>query len=673
MIHIFKNMSIRNKLIYIIMLTSSIVLLMTSIGFIISDFFSFKKTMIMDLVSLADVIGSNSRAAITFNDQKTAEETLSALANKPNIISAHIYKNDRSEFAKFINRKVSKTSADHPDEGYTYVLKDQKNANLFSINHLDVYRRIILDNEVIGIVHIRSNLREMYSRLAWNSIIAVIFLIVSLFIAYVLALRLQRVITKPVLNLTEKMNSISTEKNYSVRAVKESNDEVGVLIDGFNDMLEQIQKRDDNINISSTKLQEMVTQSREKQEYLEKNAKSINEVMKEISKWNLNVKIEKERDDEIGSIIDSINLTLNNLRHIVMQIRTAAENTASNADEISMSAVQISEGASLQSSSTEDTSSTMVEMAQQIDSINESTQALASNVHETSSSIQEMGASITQMSTNAENLRNAAEETNSIIKQMTSSINSVAEKIKAVEVVSRDASQVANEGGKELFNVINGIGASSKDIVKIIEIIDEIVDQTKLLSLNAAIEAARAGDSGKGFTVVADEIKRLADRSAHSIQEISSYVKTVLKNADQAVDLTQKVLQKMIDSVNKTSDLVNDVFVATQGQTIRASQVIDASINMQNTTTEIVTAIREMENSSKLIMRAVEDMNHMTQDVANSTMEQKRGGDMVVKAVEQIAQIAQKNVSATEQLFKATQNLATEADNMLKLVALFIV
>ena len=648
-------------------------LLMASTGFIVSEYFSVRKTMVENLISLADVVGRNSRAAITFNDQKTAEETLSALMNQPNIISAHIYKNDGSEFAKFLNKKSGKAPSDRPVENHAAALKELKDDYIFAIDHLDLDRRIVLDNETIGVVNIRADLQEMYSRLAWNTVIAIIFMITSIFIAYVLALRLQRVITKPVLNLTEKMNIISTKKNYSVRAVKESDDEVGVLIDGFNDMLEQIQKRDDNINISTTKLQEMVTQIRDKQEYLERNAKSINEAMKEISKGNLNLKIEKERDDEIGLIIDNINLTVNNLRHIVMQIRTAAGNTASNADEISMSAVQISEGASLQSSSTEDTSSTMVEMAQQIDSINESTQALASNVHETSSSIQEMGASVTQMSTNAENLRNAVEETGSIIKQMTTSINSVAEKIKVVEVVSRDASQVANEGGKELFNVINGIGASSKDIVKIIEIIDEIVDQTKLLSLNAAIEAARAGDSGKGFTVVADEIKRLADRSAYSIQEISSYVETVLKNADQAVDLTQKVLHKMIDSVNKTSDLVNDVFVATQEQTIRASQVIDTSINMQNITTEIVTAIREMETSSKLITRAVEDMNHMTQDVANSTMEQKRGGDMVVKAVEQIAQIANKNVSATEQLFKATQNLATEADNMLKLVALFIV
>ena len=646
---------------------------MATIGFILSEYFSARKTMVENLVILADVVGRNSRAAIAFNDQKTAEETLSALMNQPNIISARIYKNDGREFAKFLNKKSGKDLSDSPVGNHEATQSDLKDDYAFSIDHLDLDRKIVLDNETIGGVHIRSDLQEMYSRLAWHTVIAVILLMTSIFISYVLALRLQRVITKPVLNLTEKMNIISAGKNYSVRAVKESNDEVGVLIDGFNDMLEQIQKRDDNINISTTKLQEMVTQIRDKQEYLERNAKSINEAMKEISKGNLNLKIEKERDDEIGSIIDNINLTVNNLRHVVMQIRTVAGHTAGNADEISKSAVQISEGASLQSSSTEDTSSTMIEMAQQIDSINESTQTLASNVHETSSSIQEMGASITQMSSNAENLRNAAEETDLIIKQMTTSINSISEKIKVVDLVSRDASLVANEGGKELFDVINGIGASSKDIAKIIEIIDEIADQTKLLSLNASIEAARAGDSGKGFAVVADEIKHLADRSAHSIQEISSYVETVLKNSDQAVGLTQKVLQKMIDSVNKTSDLVNDVFISTQEQTSRASQVISTSMHMRNITTDIVKAIIEMENSSKLILRAVEDMNHMTRYVANSTMEQKKGGDMVVKAVEQIAHIAHKNVSATEQLFKATQNLSAEADNMLKLVALFIV
>jgi len=412
---------------------------------------------------------------------------------------------------------------------------------------------------------------------------------------------------------------------------------------------------------------------KEKQGYLERSAKNINEAMMEIAKGNLKIELKKERNDEIGSIIDNINLTAGNLRDMVMRMGIAASGLANNADEISSFAVNITKGAESQSTSTEETSSTIIEMASQIDNVNKSVHSLASNVDETSSSIQEMASSTTQMAKNAENLLASVEQTSSTIGQITTSIKSVADKVKVVDDVSRDASKVANEGGAELSKVIAGIGSSSKDIGKIVKIIEEIADQTNLLALNAAIEAARAGDAGKGFAVVAEEVKRLAERSMNSIREISAFVDTVQRDTGQAVELTQKVLQQMVESVNKTSTLVNEVFIATQEQTTGASQVLRGTSNMEHITTELVYAVKEMDKGTKDIMKAVEDMNRMTQLVADATTEQKKGGDMVVKAVEQIAQIAQQNLSATEQLSSATMNLAEEADSLKKLASQFIV
>jgi methyl-accepting chemotaxis protein len=408
-------------------------------------------------------------------------------------------------------------------------------------------------------------------------------------------------------------------------------------------------------------------------EYLERSAKKINDAMNEIAKGNLAIELEKEKEDEIGSIIDNINLTVKNLRDMVNQMRVAAGSTATNADEISASAVQIAKGAESQSTSADETSSTMVEMASQIDNVNKSAQSLAKNVDETSSSIHEMAAAITQMTKNSENLMASVEITSTTIDEMTTSIKSVADKVKVVDSVSKDASKVANEGGSELSSVIYGIGASSKDIGKIVKIIEEIADQTNLLALNAAIEAARAGDAGKGFAVVAEEVKRLAERSMNSIREISSFVETVQRDTGQAVDITQKILQQILDSVNKTSSLISEVSVATQQQATGATQVMKSATNMQHITTELVSAIREMQTSSNDIMKAVEGMNHMTQQVADATLEQKKGGDMVVKAIERISKVAQQNVTATEQFSKATQNLAKEAENLQRLAEQFVV
>jgi len=240
-----------------------------------------------------------------------------------------------------------------------------------------------------------------------------------------------------------------------------------------------------------------------------------------------------------------------------------------------------------------------------------------------------------------------------------------------VDEVSRDAAKIASEGGTELSRMITGIGASSKDISKIVKIIEEIADQTNLLALNAAIEAARAGDAGKGFAVVAEEVKRLAERSMNSTREISVFIENVQKDTGEAVELTQGVLRQIVDSVTKTSGLVSEVSVASQEQSNGANQILRTATNMQQMTRDVAGAAKEQSEGTRGIMKSVEVMNQMTKQVADACGEQKRGGDMVVKAVESIAQVAQQNLSATEQLSRATESLAKEADRLQKMAEMF--
>ncbi|HXH40441.1 MAG TPA: methyl-accepting chemotaxis protein [Thermoanaerobaculia bacterium] len=383
--------------------------------------------------------------------------------------------------------------------------------------------------------------------------------------------------------------------------------------------------------------------------------------------------LDVKRGDEIGELSRTLITTIEAQRKVIGEIRESSSQVASSADEISASAVQITKGAENQSSSTDETSSTMVEMATQIDNVARSAQSLAANVDETSSSIQEMGASIEQMSKNAESLLGSVEETSSTIEQMTASIRSVANKVKIVDDASRDAASVAEKGGGELSSVINGIGTSSRDIGKIVKIIEEIADQTNLLALNAAIEAARAGDAGKGFAVVAEEVKRLAERSMNSTREISAVVERVQKDVGQAVVISSGVLKQIVESVAKSSSLVGEVYVAAQEQSNGASQILKTATNMQNITRQLTTAAKEQADGARQIMKSVDVMNRMTQQVANATTEQKNGGDMVVKAVDQIARVSQQNVAATDQLSKATIGLAREAERMRTLAQAFAI
>jgi methyl-accepting chemotaxis protein len=393
------------------------------------------------------------------------------------------------------------------------------------------------------------------------------------------------------------------------------------------------------------------------------------QVANAIAEGDLTVKIEPRSEaDTLGHAFHAM---IENLGSMIGRLKTSAGQVATSSEEISASVTQISKGAERQSASTEETSSTMVEMASQIDSVAQSTQSLASNVDETSSSIHEMGASIEQVARNAESMRESVVANSTTIERLIESIRSNAERVQQVDQDSQGAAQGTQEGGERLSELIEGIGSSSRNIGKIVELIEEIADQTNLLALNAAIEAARAGEAGRGFAVVADEVKRLAERSVESTREISSVVASVQQDTGRATELAQEILGQMVGSVNRTRELVGEIYRHTEEQSTGATEVLSTSRHLQLVAEQLAAAARDQADGVQQILRAVESMNRMTQQVADASGEQKRGGDLVVRAVEEIAQVAQQNLAATEQLSSATFSLAAEADRLQEMSAVF--
>lgn len=401
--------------------------------------------------------------------------------------------------------------------------------------------------------------------------------------------------------------------------------------------------------------------------YLREMSKSADQ----IAEGDLSVRIEPRSErDTFGKAFKKMAA---NLQQMIGSVKVSSEQVLSAADQISVSAVQISEGAESQSSATEQTSSTMVEIAAQIDTVGQSIQSLASNVEQTSSSIQEMSVTSDEVARHSEGLLSAVEETSATIEEMTASIQSIANKVDFVDRVSRESAEAAQLGGTRLSEVIGGIESSTGDIGKIVRIIEEIADQTNLLALNAAIEAARAGDAGRGFGVVADEVKRLAEKSVDSTRDIARFVENVQKDTQEAVQLIHSVLDEIVESVTKTRSLVSEVSVATQEQRGGAEQILSTSRNMQDITRQVAYAAKEQAQSARDVLGAVENMNEMTQQVAHSGSEQKRGGDMVVKAVDHIATIARSNVVTSEQLSLATVSLADQATKLQQIAGVFAV
>ena len=352
------------------------------------------------------------------------------------------------------------------------------------------------------------------------------------------------------------------------------------------------------------------------------------------------------------------------LRDLLSRLRDASQQVAISAEEISASASSIQRGAESQAASSDETSSTLVEMAAQISAVAQNTQALAANVEETAASMQEMGMLVQTTARNSEVLLGAVDETTRTLEEIHAAIQTVDDRVRAVDEVSRGAVSEANDGGGLLQGRIRSIGEKSQGVGKIVKVIEAIADQTNLLALNAAIEAARAGDAGRGFAVVADEVKKLAERSARATEEIAGVIEAMQKDVQSAVDMTAGVLGGILGSVQKASGMVAEVHRLTQDQSSGAVRVLGVAERISDVSRQVSTAAQEQAASSQQVLKAVTAMNSMTQQVADATVEQKKGGDMVVRAMETIASVARANLSAVEELTRASADLAREAESL---------
>lgn len=398
---------------------------------------------------------------------------------------------------------------------------------------------------------------------------------------------------------------------------------------------------------------------------------SLGLLAEEVSKGNLAADIKSQSRDEIGWLEHSMRQMVKNLRTVVGQISTSSRTVATSAEEISASSVQMAKGAEAQTSSTEQTSATMVQMAAQMQALARNAEALAANVDETSSSIQQMSATLVQTSQNGEALLQAVEEAMSRLTTMIDNIGSIASRVHMVDEVSQRSVVEAKNNGERLRTSIGSIGSQSEEIGKIVKVIEGIADQTNLLALNAAIEAARAGEAGRGFAVVADEVRRLAERSVQATREIGSVIESVQLETRAAVDLMGGVLGAIVESIDKTSHLVGEAARATEEHAVGAKEVLRMAGSMATLTRQIAASVRENAAGAKEITGAAQKMNQLTHQMSEAVSEQKRGGEMVVKAVESVALVSRQNLVAVEQMSVAAKTLAGESELLKQRVETF--
>ena len=233
-----------------IMMISTAVLLLMCGAFTLYDMLTFRQYRMREAATLAQIIGSNCSAAISFNDPQIAQETLSALRSDPQVMAARVYLADGSAFASYLRPGIHATVA--PEQAPPV-------SQVFGQNTLQVSTRIVAKGDVLGTTFLKLDLQEIIARRNRNGAIAAVVLVISVLIAFLMASRMQRTISAPIFALAERARTIPHGKDYSLGEINGNYREVVLLIESFNDMLQGLADRDQELLHHREHLEEEVT------------------------------------------------------------------------------------------------------------------------------------------------------------------------------------------------------------------------------------------------------------------------------------------------------------------------------------------------------------------------------------------------------------------------------
>ncbi len=419
--------------------------------------------------------------------------------------------------------------------------------------------------------------------------------------------------------------------------------------------------------------------------------KSVESAAHSLAEGNLALSLDIRRNDEIGRLSSALHASVGSLSGILQRVRNSSKRVLEVAEKVETEFKSVSDNTKRESEaiadiaisveqmnsasaeiadntehlavSTEQKAASMEEMVTSIGEVAKSARELSLIIDSTSASIEELSVTIKEVANKAEELFASSDETLTAAEEISSAIKEVEQSAKDSALLSdKVKTEASTIGMTSVEKTINGIqnikasfertagcikklGTRSEEIGKILNVIEEITDQTTLLALNAAILAAQAGEHGRGFSVVADEIKNLSERTSFSTHEIAALIQAVQQEVKDAI----VAMNEGISSVDEGIHVAQDA-----GQALHA--IVESSTLSAEMSDAIKRSTMEQARTTRLVSDAMEKVKNMISQVAKATLEQSKGAHLITGATEKMRNVANQVSSATsEQLINTKQ------------------